>query len=223
MDPLATPPLNDAEPPEPGGFPAMRRWEELTTPAPGPAGGADDYAVMIEALRVFLDRVAAAKPDPETARRVTTQLDGLSAVLEPLAVPEREQVFAHRTDLPGRGQTMSPRFEVVEGDAEHVVAHVVFGRYFLGGNGAAHGGSIPLLFDEVLGRLANMGGRPRARTAYLNVNFRSITPIGVPLDVAAHVVKEDGRKRFLVGTLHHGDTLCADAEGLFVELCPGQP
>src|SRR4029077_3007982 len=102
--------------------------------------------------------------------------------LEPLAVPERDQLFAHRTDLQGRGQTMSPRLEVVEGDAEHVVAHVVFGRYFLGGNGAAHGGSIPLVFDEVLGRLANMGGRPRARTAYLNVNYRSITPIGARLD-----------------------------------------
>ena len=32
-----------------------------------------------------------------------------------------------------------------------------------------------------------------------------------------------GRKRVLRGTLRDGDTVCADAESLFVALRPGQP
>jgi acyl-coenzyme A thioesterase PaaI-like protein len=112
---------------------------------------------------------------------------------------------------------------VEEGDAQQVRGTVTFGRYFLGGNGAVHGGAIPLLFDEVLGRLANTGDRPRARTAYLHVDFRSITPVGAKLDVRGWFVSEAGRKRLLRGELRHGDTLCAEAEGLFVQLKPGQP
>jgi hypothetical protein len=37
------------------------------------------------------------------------------------------------------------------------------------------------------------------------------------------VDRVEGRKRFLTGAIHHGDTLTADATGLFVELLPGQP
>ena len=36
-------------------------------------------------------------------------------------------------------------------------------------------------------------------------------------------MSEQGRKRLLRGTLRHGDTLCAEVEGLFVVLLPGQP
>jgi hypothetical protein len=36
------------------------------------------------------------------------------------------------------------------------------------------------------------------------------------------IVREAGRKRFVRGALHHGDDLCAEAEGLFVVLREGQ-
>jgi acyl-CoA thioesterase FadM len=70
-------------------------------------------------------------------------------------------------------------------------------------------------------RLANTG-RSRSRTAYLHVNFRAISPIGHELRVTARVDRIEGRKRFLTGAIHHHGTLTADAEGLFVELRPGQ-
>jgi acyl-coenzyme A thioesterase PaaI-like protein len=100
---------------------------------------------------------------------------------------------------------------------------VVFRRLHLGGGGAAHGGTLPLLFDEVLGRLSNSGDRPTARTAYLKVNYRHITPLNTELDVEGRLERQDGRKRWITGRLAHGDTLLADAEGLFVQLRPGQP
>jgi hypothetical protein len=82
---------------------------------------------------------------------------------------------------------------------------------------------LPLLFDEVLGRLANSVGRTVARTAYLKVNFRKITPIGVTLHVDATVDRIEGRKRWVSARLLNGGTLIADAEWLFVELLPDQP
>ena len=67
------------------------------------------------------------------------------------------------------------------------------------------------------------GSRPPARTAYLHVNYRNITPIERELQLTARFDREEGRKRFLSGELRDGDTLCADVEGLFVALRPGQP
>jgi acyl-coenzyme A thioesterase PaaI-like protein len=203
-----------------GGFPLIGGWSDPGLPD---RGGGAAYGEMIEALRDFLDKVAAAKPDEATTRALAGDLADWSARLTPLAVAESEQIFAHRHDLPGRGQVMSPALIVDGGDAGEVRGHVTFGRYYLGGNGAVHGGAIPLLFDELLGRLANSGGRGRSRTAYLHINYRSITPIETQLRVRGWMVSEAGRKRLLRAELHDGETLCADAEGLFVELKPGQP
>ena len=203
-----------------GGFPPMRTWQEPTLRSPG--GGAE-YGDMIAALRDFLDDVAAAAPDAATTVALTHDLNRWADRLTQSAVPERRQIFARRLDLPGRGQTMSPSFIPIAGDHEKVEGTVTFGRYFLGGGGAVHGGAIPLLFDEVLGRLASSGGRAPARTAYLHTDFRSITPVGVELVVRAWFVSEQGRKRILRAQVTHGDTLCAEAEGLFIELRPDQP
>ncbi|ETB18178.1 PaaI family thioesterase [Mycobacterium avium subsp. hominissuis] len=209
---------HDAEPR--GGFPPMRTWQEPTVRNPG--GGAE-YGDMICALRNFLDDVAAAAPDAAALVTLTDDLNRWAERLAESAVPERRQIFARRLDLPGRGQTMSPCFTPIAGDRETVTGTVTFGRYFLGGGGAVHGGAIPLLFDEVLGRLASSGGRAPARTAYLHTDFRSITPVGAELAVRAWFVSEQGRKRILRAELTHGDTLCAEAEGLFIELRPDQP
>jgi acyl-coenzyme A thioesterase PaaI-like protein len=198
----------------------MRTWEEPAVRSPG--GGAE-YGEMIGALRGFLDAVAAAAPDTATTITLAADLNGWADRLVEVAVPERKQVFARRLDLPGRGQTMSPKFIPTEGDTQGVRGTVTFGRYFLGGGGAVHGGAIPLLFDEVLGWLASSGTRAPARTAYLHTDFRSITPVGEELSVRAWFVSEQGRKRLLRAELHHGDTLCAEAEGLFIELRPDQP
>jgi acyl-coenzyme A thioesterase PaaI-like protein len=198
----------------------MRSWQEPSVRNPG--GGAE-YGDMITALRDFLDDVAAAAPDPVTTLALTADLKAWADRLTGAAVDERRQIFARRLDLPGRGQTMSPNFIPVTGDHHVVNGKVTFGRYFLGGGGAVHGGAIPLLFDEVLGRLANSGDRAPSRTAYLHTDFRSITPVGRELTVRGWFVSEQGRKRILRATLSHGDTLCAEAEGLFIALRPDQP
>ena len=188
-----------------------------------PAEPTPEFLALIEALRTLQDDITAAAPPGDVVAAAATTLAEVSARLRPYAVPEREQITGHLSSVPGRGQAMAPVVRVEEWTDTRVTGRVTFGRFYLGGNGAVHGGAIPLMFDELLGRLANAGGRSISRTAYLHVNYRSITPVGADLAFEGHFDREEGRKRFLVATLHDGDTLCADAEGLFVALNPGQP
>lgn len=208
-----------------------RTWEErigvpesfrdVVHDAAGLPGGRG-YQVLVESLRAFLDDLAGALPDPSTAAALAGSLQDWSRVMGMLQVPERDQAFGHRTDLPGRGQVMAPAFVLTDRHQDGVEGSVTFGRYFLGGNGAVHGGAIALLFDEVLGRLSDTCGRPPGRTAYLNTSFRAVTPVGRELRMRAWFESESGRKRVLRGELFDGTTLCADAEGLFVSLIDGQ-
>ena len=169
------------------------------------------------------DRLASTNPPEAALVETAERLEQLADLLEPWVVPERQQIAGTRIDLPSRGLALLPPFTTDEELDDRMTGRVVFRRFYLGGNGAAHGGALPLLFDEVLGHLANNGERPPARTAYLHVNYRHITPIDVELRLEASVDREDGRKRWVTGRLYDGDTLLSDAEGLFVELRPGQP
>ena len=177
---------------------------------------------MIDALRVLQNRITSAVPGEELAAEVSRTLTDLAIRLGACAVEEEGQI-AGRIDVPGRAQALVPPVHLDEQDEHHAVGRVLFGRLHLGRNGAVHGGAIPLVFDEIMGRLSNTGGRPPARTAYLHVNYRTITPIDRELQLIARFAREDGRKRFVSAELRDGATLCADAEGLFVMLRAGQP
>jgi acyl-coenzyme A thioesterase PaaI-like protein len=181
------------------------------------------FPAMIDALRALQDQVTGSSPPEQVAGKIADALSALTRVLAEYPADERHQVAGRLVGIPGRGQCMTPAVEITEHSDTHVRGHVSFGRFYLGGNGAVHGGAIPLVFDELMGRLANTGGRPPSRTAYLHVNYRNITPIETRLAIEARFEAEEGRKRILSGTIRDGDTLCADAEGLFVALRPGQP
>lgn len=208
----------DAGVPDP--FPSVAGW--VWPPGPRREAG-DSYGAMIANLRSMLDHLAGADPDDDTVAALTADLAEWRRRLAPSATREDDQVFGRRRDLPGRGQTMVPALVVREADRDSVHATVRFGRYYLGGGGAVHGGAIPLLFDEVLGRLCNSDGRQMARTASLHTDYRAIVPVGVELEVRGWFVSVEGRKCVLRAELRDGDTICAEAEGLFVVLNPGQP
>lgn len=202
----------------PNGFVEMPRSLRRTAPA--------GFVEMIESLREFEDRVSEAAPPEDLIAEVRAGLDALSARLAEHAVPESERVAGALYGVPGRGQTLVPLVhvdEIVPEPLPSVRARVTFGAHHLGGNGAVHGGVIPLMFDDVLGLAAHVGRRAIARTAYLHTEYRAIAPIGTELQIRARLDREEGRKRFMVGTLHDGDTLCAEVTALFVQLRPGQP
>ena len=113
---------------------------------------------------------------------------------------------------------MLPEYVVHELTDDTVAARVVFGRYYLGGGEAVHGGAIPLVFDELLGTLVNFGTRPPSRTVSLTVDFRAITPLDTELVVTGRIESVDGRKTHVVGRLTDGDRVCAEARALFVAI-----
>jgi acyl-coenzyme A thioesterase PaaI-like protein len=186
------------------------------------AGGAA-FAELLANLQEVQDLVRSTNPPHAVLAQAASRLHETAALLRPHVADETEAIAGKRPDLPGRGNPLLLPLVIEEATRDSVRGRVRFTPYYRGGFDAAHGGTITLLFDEVLGRLANMRDEV-ARTAYLHVNYRKISPIGSELRVEAAVDREEGRKRFLSGRLFDADgTLLADAEGLFVTLLPGQP
>ncbi|HEY4668417.1 MAG TPA: PaaI family thioesterase [Tepidiformaceae bacterium] len=96
-----------------------------------------------------------------------------------------------------------------------IEGRVTYGAAYEGPVGHAHGGVVASGFDEVLGMVQSLGGNP-GMTGTLNVRYRSPTPLHREVVFRGWIERVDGRKTFTAGTLHAGDTLCAEAEGLFI-------
>jgi acyl-coenzyme A thioesterase PaaI-like protein len=190
---------------------------------PAPRGGAE-FAELHRAQRLLQDRLAGGALPPEIAKDVTERLLDLTELLAQHQAPEADRHDGWRPDLPGRGHPLLPPYVIDEEDGTTLRGRVTFTRFHLGGNGAAHGGTQPLLFDDVLGRIVNIHQAGVARTAFLKVNYRRITPLDVELGFDASLDKIDGRKRWGSARLFdETGAVLADAEGLFLLLLEGQP
>lgn len=188
---------------------------------PEPVDGSA-YGEMIAQLRLFLDAVTYTRPDAATLADLQRQLAEMTSRLG-ARHPEDDRTIAARQRLPSRGRAMIPPCVMTKRSPGTGEGSVVFGAHFLGRNGAAHGGAIAALFDEALGVMVNSPQDPRARTAFLHVDFHRIAPIDRPLQVRAEVFESVGRKRRVRGSLSDGEDVCATAEALFIVLRDGQP
>lgn len=179
------------------------------------------YEQMIEEARQVQDALVQANPSAEQLAELTQTLSALRATLTQQAVPEEERLYG-RGQMGGTNQLLVPRMTFDHVDDHQLEAHLVAGEFFNGINEAMHGGVVSVVFDTAMGRLA-MGAQHRiCRTAYLTTQYRNVTPIGEHLEVRATVDTVQGRKRFISGQLWHGETLCAEAEALFIEVTAGQ-
>ncbi|MGW4244087.1 PaaI family thioesterase [Nocardia sp. NPDC004722] len=184
--------------------------------------GGVHYGEFIDQVRALMDRVRLADPSDEQALDAIAMLKELNAKLDEAQVDEWNAPSWHRNDLPSRGNITLPPFLVDSASKEGVRARITFRTFHLGGNAAAHGGHIALGFDDLLGMTAAIYTKQATRTAFLHVDYRSITPLNTELQVHGWVERQEGRKVFVRATLHDGDRLCAEAHGLFVLLKPGQ-
>lgn len=78
------------------------------------------------------------------------------------------------------------------------------------------------MFDEIMGILALTDDRPACRTAYMNVNYHRLTPLGKELVADATIDRQEGRKLWASSRLWDDESLLADAEALFVQVRPSQ-
>ncbi|WP_405163517.1 PaaI family thioesterase [Nocardia sp. NBC_01499] len=184
--------------------------------------GGPHYGEFIEQVRGLMDRVRLSSPSDELAVETIGLLKQLNDKLDAAKVDEWSTPSWTRHDLPGRGNITLPPFIIDHVDRDGVDARITFRTFHLGGNNAAHGGVIAIGFDDLLGMAAAVYAGGVTRTASLTVDYRSITPLNTELQLRAWAERQEGRKVYVRATLHDGDRLCAEANGLFIVLKPGQ-
>jgi acyl-coenzyme A thioesterase PaaI-like protein len=172
-----------------------RRIRALTT------GGLfrTDLGPITDRLRGIADELEAASGTPAERQAETWA---------------RNDYIAH-CPVVGRSNVLAPPidFEILPDGT--LRGEATLGLEYQGPPACVHGGIVALLFDVVLGR-ANFHSGITGMTVYLDVDYRSPTPILEPIVVTGRQVRVDGRKIWAEGAIHAGDRLCATAEGLFV-------
>lgn len=136
-------------------------------------------------------------------------------------VPERDgALLSHFRDciVSGRDNPMGIGI-VARREGLEAVTTVRLGAAFEGAPGRAHGGVVSAIFDDTMGYVINMLGRP-AYTAWLTVTYLAPTPMGVDIEFRARVRSEEGRKLFLEAEADHNGARIATAEALFIAIPP---
>jgi len=194
-----------------GGFP---RFQVLDEP--------DGFGRFVRAMRRAQDlAVAADAPDWNAAAdRVEELIDYLAPHEKPGGMAPAGRVAS----LPGAGSVLMPPWRIRTFGPEGVDVDVRFSRYHVGGNNAVHGGVVAMMFDVMCGIILHSIGRPISRTAFLHVDYRNVTPVDVDLTMRGWASNVEGRKTFVNAELTGpGGLLLAEANGLMVQLLPGQP
>jgi acyl-coenzyme A thioesterase PaaI-like protein len=130
---------------------------------------------------------------------------------------------AYFDQSPVRGQLnpIAPplTIEIVERDdgRRAALGRVRLGCAYEGPPHGVHGGWVAALFDELLGAAQGLA-ETKGVTATLKIRFRNITPIDSDLRLEGWIHEDRGRIIIARGTCHAGDTLTADAEGVFVRV-----
>lgn len=204
---------------DPGEPIAFDPWADLDF-----VGGGVAYADLLAVLRRTAEALAASTADEATMRRLTRRMQEITAVLEESRVAPGCGYSGRRHDLPGRGHPQLVPAVTTRWATNLIEADVRFDASHVGGRGAVHGGMLPLLFDELLGRLSNANRPTPARTAYLRTDYHRVTLPYVDYRFDGTVDEEEGRKRLLTARLTAPDGfVVASAEGLFVALREGAP
>ncbi len=184
---------------------ALRRVIEQLTSVDAPERELDAAAERIEE---WADTLAA---HPERRR-----YEGFSESATAHDVPEGGTHFDW-SPLIGHANPLAPPI-TMQSDADgRVTGRVRFGTAYEGPPGSLHGGFVAAAFDEVLGYAQALTGNP-GMTGTLTVRYRSPTPLEQELRFEAWVERIEGRKIFAKSTLHAGERLCAEAEGIFISV-----
>jgi acyl-coenzyme A thioesterase PaaI-like protein len=165
----------------------------------------DDITAATAAVKDVADELeAGAGP----GRRLRAQPD-------PVGEP---QEFFPASPVIGFANPVAPPVVVEAVDGE-LRGTANFDYQYEGPPTCVHGGVIAMVFDEMLGAANIVAGSP-GMTGTLTITYRKPTPLRTPLRLEARFLNRDGRKIRTYGAIFNGDTLTAEAEGIFIELVP---
>lgn len=190
-------------------------------------------ADLAEEVRAMIREILTTQATPDEVRRVHELVrEGVAALaagahgvadgVGEAALIERGRNFLARSPVMGSINPLAMPLAITvigEGASAAVEGRVTFSNAYEGAPGCVHGGFVASTFDEVLGVAQSASGNP-GMTVNLTVDYRSPTPIKRELVFRGWCEKVEGRKIFTRGTVHAGDTLCAEATGLFVSMRP---
>ena len=135
--------------------------------------------------------------------------------------PESRSAYLEQSPIRGRHNPIAPPLIVDiierEGGNRGVMGRARLGMAYEGPPHGVHGGWIAALFDELLGATQGLTTSPGV-TAKLTIRYRQITPIDADLRFEGWIDRDEGRGIVAKATCHAGNTLTADAEGLFVRV-----
>ena len=203
----------------------------MSEAAPGtgdnPIFASAERAELAQALRELIE-ASMTTPDATdeelvassaAVRAVTAALQGAPPDAQGAGyMPRSHGDYLPRSPVVGEASPMSPRldWDVVDGRCH---ARGVFGAAYEGPPSYVHGGMVALAFDEVLGIVNIANGCP-GMTGTLTIRYRRPTPLYREVRFEAWVERIEGRRVRSRAELHVGDTLCAEAEGLFIQPRP---
>lgn len=201
-----------------------------------------------DVLREIIDRLVDTRAGTDDLRAVTTELESVADRLRQFEHGRRYDSYSeaanasinspetHDDDdgappsghvdfspLLGRANPLAPPMEFHlepdpgDGSGPKVCADVTFGHAYEGPPGHVHGGLVAAALDELLGATQALSGSP-GMTAQLDISYRAPTPLHVPLRLESTLDRVDGRKIYTSGRVFNGDTLCAEATGLFLSI-----
>jgi len=225
--------------------------EEAEGPGPGPGPGqgfpgvdgpaasttGDDPLNRLAAAMRRISGVAVALPlRDEELGAAAEQLAALADRLEAAAPAEKKTRLQPTTEghpqdhfptspMIGFANPIAPPVDVWavtgEGGQREIRGKVTFGYQYEGPPTCVHGGVIAELFDELLG-LANIIVGQAGMTGTLTVRYNRPTPLLAPLELMSRFTGRDGRKIRTWGGIYYQGELTAEANGIFIEVLPGQ-
>lgn len=163
----------------------------------------DDAAIAVERIAGELQRrhSLGGRPSGRRARSERSHED-----------------YLPRSPLVGEVSPLAPPIAYEHRD-DRLVGHGTFHAAYEGPPGYVHGGWIALAFDEMLGMTNIASGHP-GMTGRLSVRYRRPTPLHEEVRFESWTESVDGRRIVTRGTLSAGETVTAEAEGLFVAIDP---
>lgn len=205
--------------------PSGSRWIPDETPPEGQRAALIRLAAALrETIELLMDTeapeeqiVAAA----EAAERFTQRLGefprsrALWGYAESSNAGNARAMF-DSSPLIGLANPVAPPLKLAVVD-DHVEGTATYGTAYEGPPGHVHGGVVAASFDEVLGMVQSLSGQA-GMTGTLSIKYRKPTPLHREVLFRGQVDRVDGRKIFCSGTLHAGEILCAEAEGVFISV-----
>ncbi len=125
-------------------------------------------------------------------------------------------IYADRNFMLGVCNPLAPPM-VVENDGEDVVGEVTLSYAYEGPPGAAHGGVVAALIDQIFGSLMVRSDIP-SMTGKLSVRYHKPTPLNKQLHLKAWRKEDQGKSILCEGEMRCGELLIASAECMMVKV-----